>query len=180
VYAPGLRWDEALRLATDDPRELAVRVTRLGMPGGTRGAGLVAADMASLPAVAERMAGLTEVLRTEMKQVGPAVTLARSRAGSWGRREELADVGEFTAALALNAPDDMTKTAAECVTQALRSCLVAQWPSGGEPGRGVGVYFPRTVEAVPAPYAELGFAGGSGWHGFLQAYGEWVSSLVAG
>jgi len=184
VYSPGLQWAEALEGAGGDPRELAAQVARRGMTGGTEQAAVVAVDGAALPAVVAEVRTLSGLLAGSMAQCGNAVTLVRSQARSWGRREELADLGELAAGLAANAPDEAVRASGERLRQVLQAAIVGQWRgAGGEHAgvSGVGIYFPRTVEATPPAYQQrLQFATESGWMSFLAAYGDWVTSRLVG
>jgi hypothetical protein len=184
VYSPGLKWDEALsRQAGDGARELAAQVAGLGMAGGAEEAALVSVDVAELPRVVSELRQLGELLGAEMGRHGNLVTYVRARATSWGRRQELCDLGDLAAGLARNAPDERLRTGAASLEQALKASLVGSWSGAGlksDSVSGVGVYFPRTVEATPASYQRLGFAADSGWYSFLRAYWEWISSLLPG
>lgn len=184
VYSPGLRWDEALRRrGGDGAGELVAEVAELGMAGDAEAAALVSVDMAELPRVVSALRCLGETLSGDMARQGNLVTYVRSRATSWGRRQELCDLGELAAGLARNAPEGPVRAGAESLQEALKACLVARWSGAkvrSDSLSGVGIYFPRTVEATPASYQSLGFAADSAWYGFLRAYGDWVSSLVSG
>lgn len=184
VYSPGLRWDEALsRRGREGPREVAAEAARLGMTGGSRDAALVSLETSSLTAVVAELRGVAVQWRAQMARHGQGVTVARSQAHTWGRRQELCDLGDLAAGLARHAPDDSLRADAVRLQEAVKSSIVGRW-SGVSPTveslSGVGIYFPRTVEAVPPAYERLTFAADSDWHGFLRAYWQWVASRVTG
>ncbi|MBU0607782.1 MAG: hypothetical protein KKI08_07825 [Armatimonadetes bacterium] len=184
VYSPGLRWDEALRRrAGDVPAGLAAEVAALGMDAKASGAALVSVDVRGLPDVVSALRQLGECLSGEMARQGHLVTYVRSRSTSWGRRQELCDLGDLAAGLAENAADEKVRRSAHELGEALQAATVGAWFGEGTQSKhlsGVGVYFPRTVEDVPPSYERLGFAADSGWDGFLKAYWGWVSSLMSG
>ncbi len=184
VYSPGLRWDEALsRRGREGPREVAAEAARLGMTGGSRDAALVSLETSSLTAVVAELRGVAVQWRAQMARHGQGVTVARSQAHTWGRRQELCDLGDLAAGLARHAPDDSLRADAVRLQEAVKSSIVGRW-SGVSPTAdslsGLGIYFPRTVEAVPPAYERLMFAADSDWYGFLRAYWEWVAARVTG
>lgn len=185
VYSPGLRWAEALRRCpSGGARELAAAVTQMGMADEATGAMLVSLDSAALPAVTEQVKALAGALGGQMAASGRAGTAIRSQTHSWGRREELCDLGEWAAGWAASGPEETSRGIAEQLGRRLAEATISAWRSRDMPAKGpsgVGIYFPRTVEMTPPTYQQqLRFAADSGWYGFLTAYGEWLTSLVSG
>lgn len=184
VYSPGLRWDEALsEPAGDEARTLAKSVTQLGMSRGTQDAALVSIETAQLEGVRLRVAELVDMLVPQMAEMGPTIIFTRSRVASWGKRRELCDLAAFAAGLAANVGGGELAERALALRKALAAATVAQWMPGDSVENGgpsVGIYFPPTVERLPAAYEAVPFAEDSGWRRFLGQYWAWVSSLVAG
>lgn len=184
VYAPGLAWDAVLLGSSwRDPQALVAKVAETGMIGGTQGAALVSVDSAKLGGVREALGALAEQLVLQVQRDGHAVTYARSRARSWGKRQELCDLGALAARLQESVTDPELVSRAAQVRQALAECVVGSWWGEGRPddgSAGLGVYFPGTYEAVPVSYQRLQLATESGWYRFLDVYWAWVSSLIGG
>ncbi len=186
IYQPGLRWASVWPPQGEPlaPAEVVRRVTRGGM-ARAREAALVAVETGKMPAAMEAWRRLAEQLRRQLPEVGPIVAYVRSRTASWGKRQELCDVGGFLGLLpeCLPAAQQSVVQQAQSAQQALREAILAQWPASEGRDRqeaGLGVYFPRTVERLPEKYGSWTFARESSWQEFLQAYTEWMLSLLAG
>lgn len=186
IYQPGLRWASVWPPQGEQHAlaDVVRRVTQGGM-ARAREAALVAVETRKMPAAMEAWRSLAEQLRRQLPEVGPIVAYVRSRTASWGKRQELCDVGGFLGLLpeCLPAAQHSVARQAQSAQQALREAILAQWPaSEGHGGwqAGLGVYFPRTVERLPEQYGGWTFARESAWQAFLQAYTQWMISFLAG
>lgn len=185
IYQPGLRWAAVWPKRAEEilPAEVARRVTQAGLANAHEAA-LVAVETEKMAAAMEAWRLLSEQLRQQLPEVGPIVTYVRSRTASWGKRQELCDVGEFCHLLVecLPAAQHAVAQHAHNAQQALQEAIVAQWPpaEGRHWRAALGVYFPRTVERMPEKYSHWTFARESGWQEFVYAYTQGMLSFLAG
>ncbi|MEN6401187.1 MAG: clostripain-related cysteine peptidase [Armatimonadia bacterium] len=182
IYSPGLAWSEALESSSSQPVDVARNVVKAGMPGeGT--VALLALDLSRLPAVSSGLSALTAALRNHLVELAPTMTFVRSRTRSWGEKNELCDVRELAARLQGNTANAEVSQASAQVIAAVDDMVVARWQGAGQGGEalGLGIYYPPTVEEVPAGYArEFELAAMTGWAAYLRESWGRVSGMWIG
>lgn len=152
VYSPGLPWADALRALPGLPDGQALGTELCLAHEGP----LVCVDLGKLDAVSERLAGVTNVILSEIDEHSPSLRLVRSRARSWGYKDEMCDVGGLAALLGAHAATAEAADAAVGLRAALNEAVCARSRAPGDPmSLGVGLFFPAAWEPVPAGYAGM-------------------------
>ncbi len=192
MYSPGLPWDEILSWLVARPEasahalaRSAVQATRSSwQQAGEPTISLVAVDLSRVKAICQRMETWSETVDPYMATVAPELTLARSRAESWGPGGELVDIGGFMTALSRNSNCVEVAQQARWVTQSVKQAVLASYLQGPlGPGkvrdRGLAVFFPLEVERWPEIYRWHGPEGSLvHWRSFLSSYMNAVQGSV--
>jgi len=184
MYSPGLPWDKILSWLAARPgasahalARRAVQVTRSSWQQ-KRGLtiSLTAVDLSEVEAIFQRVETWAETVGGRMATVAPELTLARSRAESWGPDGELVDIGGFMTALSRTsncvAVTQQARQVAQCAEQAVVASYL-QGPLGPSKirARGLAVFFPLEVERWPEIYRWRGPEGNLVyWKSFLCSY----------
>jgi len=152
VCSPGLPWADAIRALPGLPDGQALgRELCLAHDGP-----LVCVDLGKLDVVCERLAGLTNVVLTDIEEHSPSLRLVRSRTRSWGYRDEMCDAAGLAALLGAHAATVEAADAAVGLRVALEGAVCARSRTLGDSmSLGVGLFFPATWEPVPAGYAGM-------------------------
>ncbi len=184
MYSPGLPWDEILSWLIAHPggdgRALAQQaVASLGdmwQHEPDVAISLIAIDMSRAAAVGRRLRALVAGAQDEMPAIIPEITLARSRAESWGTQSELVDLGGFATALGgLTAHGGVAQQARQ-LARATRRAIVASYLQGPLApvqvrDQGLAVFFPLGREGWPAAYGQAGKGQTiESWLPFLNSY----------
>ena len=122
---------------------------------------MAAIDLTRLPDLTYAVESLAQTLLADPVFVAGAVSDARSGAEAFARvyasdfeRYAAIDLGHFAKILAQRSPTQAVKTAAEQVTTALETAVLAQRQgSGFKHSSGVAIYFPRTADLAHPDYA---------------------------
>jgi len=184
MYSPGLPWDEILSWLAARPEasahalaRSAVQATRTSWPQeGELTISLTAVDLSMVEAICQRMETWAEAVEGHMATVGPELTLARSRAESWGGGGELVDIGGFMTALSRTSNCVAVTQRSRRVARSVEQAVVASYLQGPlGPGklrdRGLAVFFPLEVERWPEIYRWPGSGGSlAHWRSFLSHY----------
>lgn len=186
IYSPGLDWAAALQKnrIQGKPLSLARDVVAQGQREARGRSALVALDLRGMEAVANCLQRLAVTLCSSSANLTSSITAIRAQAYSWGDRQELCDVGDIATGFARDSSDPDVRAAAQALHNELTKLVVAQWGSdrlANTTAVAVGLYFPPTLEKVPASYSEafeLGLR--TGWADFLRLYWEWVADLLTG
>ena len=167
MYSPGLPWDQILGWLVDHPEAEAralvgQAVTSSGDLWGREPelpVALVAIDLSRMPGVGQRLEALAAAARGRLPAAIAEITLARSRAESWGSQSELVDLGGFAAALAAVSVSHRSGISqqAQQLVRAIERAVVASYVQGPlAPWRirhqGLAVFFPLSVERWPDSY----------------------------
>ncbi len=184
MYSPGLPWDEILRWLSAHPdadaqalvQQAVASLGSLWEQEPELPVSLIAIDASRAEAVQRRVRVLAVVARERMPTTVPEITLARSRAESWGSRGELVDLGGFAAALGTISAFGTVAQRAQQLSRAIERAVVARYVQGPlAPGQvrhqGLAVFFPLGREQWPESYQEA-YEGGFAkcWGPFLNAY----------
>jgi len=184
MYSPGLPWDKILSWLAVHPEasahalaRRAVQVTRsFWQQRGGLTISLTAVDLSKVEAICQRMATWAEAVEGRMATVAPELTLARSRAETWGLDGELVDIGGFMTALSRTSNCVAVTQQARQVAQRIEQAVLAsylQGPLGANKirARGLAVFFPLEVERWPEIYRWRGPEGNIvHWKSFLCSY----------
>jgi hypothetical protein len=143
--------------------------------GVTEPLGLVAVEVSRVDGLVAAMGRLVASLCEHLDENAGAIALVRSRCLSYGAQDELCDLGQLAEGLARQALGPVVRERAAAVSERTRELVIADWwqgaPAQDYPLSGVGIYFPATLEQVPASYQEsYEFAGHTGWSELLTAY----------
>ncbi len=184
MYSPGLPWDNILSWLAARPEASAHALARSAVQAtrsswqheGELTISLTAVELARVEAICQRMETWAETVQGRMAVVAPELTLARSRAESWGPGGELVDIGGFMTALSRTsncvAVAQQARWVAQCVEQAVLASYL-QGPLGPSKvrDRGLAVFFPLEVERWPEIYRWPGpEASLVHWRSFLSSY----------
>ena len=184
MYSPGLPWDRIFSWLAARPEASAHALARSAVQAassywqqeGDLTVSLTAVDLSRIEAICQRMEAWVETVDPRMATVAPELTLARSRAESWGPGGELIDIGGFMTALSRNSNCVAVAQQARWVTQSVEQAVLASYLQGPlGPGKvrhqGLAVFFPLEVERWPDIYRWRS-PGGSlvHWRSFLSSY----------
>lgn len=152
VYSPGLPWPDVIRALPGLPDGQALgRELCLAHDGA-----LVCIDLGKLDAVSERLAGVTNVILSDIDEHSPSLRLVRSRTQSWGYRDEMCDAAGLAALLGTHAATVEAADAAVELRAALEGAVCARSRAPGDRmSLGMGLFFPAAWEPVPAGYAGM-------------------------
>jgi len=183
IYSPGLAWSEAFEANDCAPVAVMRAVVGAGMSADGPAA-LVGLDLERLPGLSLALGALSAAVRKHLAELLPAMTFVRSRTRSWGERSELCDLRELAAGLQCNTADAEVTQASGQVKAAVDGLVVARWEGNveGGDGAGLGIYYPPTIEEVPAGYAkQFELAEVTGWGAYLrEAWGRVSGTLIGG
>lgn len=183
IYSPGLAWSEAFEASDCAPVAVMRAVVGAGMSADGPAA-LVGLDLERLPGLSLALGALSAAVRKHLAELLPAMTFVRSRTRSWGERSELCDLRELAAGLQCNTADAEVTQASGQVKAAVDGLVVARWEGNveGGDGAGLGIYYPPTIEEVPAGYAkQFELAEVTGWGAYLrEAWGRVSGTLIGG
>ena len=186
IYSPGLDWSGALEDLAKNPtaETLVAGLVRRGIPGNHPHLALSGVRMAEAELLAGRVAGLAGEICRRLPAELDALIWARSRAPSWGERDELCDVGALTDNLGRAGATPEVRAAARDLGTAVEALVIARWASDGdrdEKQAGLGLYFPPTLEELPPDYRrDFEFASAAGWAALLEQYWGRTMEMLSG
>ena len=184
MYSPGLPWDTILPWLIAHPeadgralaQQAAASLGDMWQQEPEVSVSLVAIDMSRAAVVGRRLRGLATVARDEMPAIIPEITLARSRAESWGGQAELVDLGGFASVLGAITVHGGVAQQARQLVRAIRRAIVASYRQGPlgpaqVQHQGLAVFFPLGWEGWPAAYGQAGKGQIiESWLPFLNSY----------
>lgn len=184
MYSPGLPWDEILSWLAATPhasgRALAQHTVESlenrwedepELP-----VSVIAVDLSAIDAIGERLDTLATAMIAHMPAIIPEITLARSRAESWGPYAELVDLGGLMVAMSSSSDCGVVAQRAQQVARAVERVVVASYLQGSlGPTRlrhlGLAVFFPLGLGRWPDIYRCCGTGKGWGsWKSVLRCY----------
>ncbi len=184
MYSPGLPWDKILSWLAARPEASAHTWVRSAVQAASSywqqeeelAVSLTVVDLSRVEAICQRMNAWVETVAPRMAAIAPELTLARSRAESWGPGGELVDLGGFMTTLSRASNCAAVAQQARWVRQSVEQAVLAsylQGPLGPSQvrDRGLAVFFPLEVERWPEIYQWPGPGGSlAHWRSFLSRY----------
>jgi Clostripain family len=193
LYEPGTPWDCVGRKVVESPTMPATEAAkavveairqRQEQSGNPRGS-YIAADLTRMGDLQAKSGQVVRELQSRMRELAPAITLARSQTWTTGLHMEMAGLSRFLRALARAAEGQGEGPLAQKAVDAADAAdatLLDGFAAPEETCRsapGWAVFFPPSLTAFPGDYLETGtFARDAGWGSFLSAYLGHLRALV--
>jgi len=184
---PGLPWHEILRTAGREDEldgrgivQTCLRVVSEQDGGQAEPISITAIDLSGIIGVRESLREFAECAVGGMVETAPAITLARTRAATWGSQREFCDAVSLLTWVSKCAADERLASAAKAAAEAVRASVVERVGYEAEVAGGIGLFFPGTLSDLQATYntARCSFAVDSGWAGLLTAYCQRLRALM--
>jgi hypothetical protein len=184
MYSPGLPWDKILSWLAAHPRASGRLLARRAVESLENTwkdepelpVSVLAVDLSAIDAVGEWLDTLATAMIAHMPAIIPEITLARSRAESWGPHSELVDLGGLMVAMSSSSDCGAVVQQAHQVERAVERAVVASYLQGSlGPTRlrhlGLAVFFPLGLDWWPDIYHRCS-AGEQwmGWKSVLRCY----------
>ncbi len=192
LYSPGLPWRRIVKRLKARPTMHEVQLARCAIHCAVAAWSLepelnltlVAVNLRKIRAVVAALKELSDGLGRNIGATAPAVTLARSRAQTWGPGGELCDLEAFAKALSESTEDAGVSALAQAVSARVEDAILDTYQQGEQRDEdlasdGLAILFPPSLSNLPTDYGNnCSMASDAGWGQFLLSYLRHLRSLL--